>query len=62
MPASFAAILFVGSLFSTMMAIRANNAQQLAKSRLQDVIKERDRTHWPLNSNWPNWNANSETA
>ncbi len=41
--ASFAAILFVGSLFSTMMAIRANNAQQLAKSRLQEVIKERDR-------------------
>ena len=41
--ASFAAILIAGTVFSSMMALKANSAEQLASRRLDLAIKERDR-------------------
>jgi serine/threonine protein kinase len=41
--ASFAILLVAGTVFSTMMALKANKAEKLASSRLELAIQERDR-------------------
>lgn len=41
--ASFAAVLIAGTVFSTLMALKAHSAEQLASSRLEIALKERDR-------------------
>ena len=41
--AAFVAILVAATVFSTMMAVKANSAQQLASTRLEVANKERDR-------------------